>query len=60
MWNLVKIGPAVSKKKTYKDYMILYMYVAQEQGQITPKGQTFDWKIENFYRFNHTLSAVYL
>ena len=26
MWNLVKIGQAVSEKKTFKDYTILYMY----------------------------------
>ena len=24
------------KKKTFKDYMILCMYIAQRQGQITP------------------------
>ena len=35
MWNLVKIGPAVSEQKTFKDYKILYMYLAQGQGQIT-------------------------
>ena len=29
MWNLVKIGQAVSEKKTFKDYEILYMYIAQ-------------------------------
>ena len=34
MWNLVKIGQAVSEK-TFKDYKILYMYIAQGQGQIT-------------------------
>ena len=28
MWNLVKIGPAVSEKM-FKDFMILYMYTAQ-------------------------------
>ena len=33
--NLVKIGQAVSEKKTFKDYKILYMYVVQGQGQIT-------------------------
>ena len=32
--NLVKIGQAVSEKK-FKDYKILYMYIAQGQGQIT-------------------------
>ena len=33
--NLVKTGQAVSEKKTFKDYEILYMYIAQGQGQIT-------------------------
>ena len=27
-WSLKKIGPAVSKKKTFKYYTILYRYVA--------------------------------
>ena len=27
--NLVKIGQAVSEKKTFKHYKILYMYIAQ-------------------------------
>ena len=31
----MKIGQAVSEKKTFKDYEILYMYIAQGQGQIT-------------------------
>ena len=35
MWNLVKIGHAVSERKTFKDYEILYFYIAQGQGQIT-------------------------
>ena len=26
MWNLVKIAEAVSDKKTFKDFMILYLY----------------------------------
>ena len=30
-----KIGQAVSEKKTFKDYVILYMCIAQVQGQIT-------------------------
>ena len=29
MWDLVKIGQAVSEKKTFKIYDILYMYTAQ-------------------------------
>ena len=36
MWNLVNIGPVVSEEKTNKEYLILYMYVAQRQGLITP------------------------
>ena len=35
MWNLVKIGHAVSEKK-FKGYIILYMYIAQRRGKITP------------------------
>ena len=33
MWNLVKIL-AVSEKKAFKGFTILYMYIAQEQDQI--------------------------
>ena len=40
-YNLVKIGQAVSEKKTFKDYEILYMYIAQGQGQITPGDKIF-------------------
>ena len=36
MWKMVKIGQAVSEKKTFKDFIILYLYIAQGQGQITP------------------------
>ena len=32
IWNLVKTGQAVSEKKRFKDYKILYMYTAQGQG----------------------------
>ena len=31
-----KTGRAGSENKTFKDYTILYMYLAQGQGQITP------------------------
>ena len=34
MWHLVKIGQAVLENKTFTDYEILYMYIAQAQGQI--------------------------
>ena len=42
MWYLVKIAHAVSEKQTFKNYTILYMYIALGQGQIT-KGQNFDY-----------------
>ena len=32
-WNLVIIGQAVSEKKTFKDYKILYMHIAQGKGR---------------------------
>ena len=35
-------GQAVSEKKTFKEYTILYMYMAQGQGQITPEEQNFN------------------
>ena len=35
VWHLVKIGQAVLEKKTFKDYEILYIYIAQGQGQIS-------------------------
>ena len=54
MWNLVKIGPEVFEMKTYKDYMILYMHVAQGQGQIIPRGKSLI-VTKTFYHFNHTL-----
>ena len=41
MQNLVKSVQAVSEKK-FKNNTILHMYVAQGQGQITPRGQNFD------------------
>ena len=40
MWNLVKIGQAVSEKM-FKDYNILYMYTAQGQGQISTGDKIF-------------------
>ena len=41
MSNLVKIVQAASEQ-TFKDFTILYIYIANEQGQITPKGQNCD------------------
>ena len=43
IWNLVKIAQVVSEKKTLKQYTILYMYIAQRQGQITLGRQNFDY-----------------
>ena len=37
MWNLIKIAQEVSEKKAFKSFTILYIYIAQGQGQITPK-----------------------
>ena len=54
MWNLVKIGLSVSEKKTFKDYKILYMYIAQRQGQITP-GDKILIVTERVCYFDHTL-----
>ena len=34
MYILVKIGQAVSEKKAFKDFMILYLYIAQEQRHV--------------------------
>ena len=51
---LVKSGQVVSEKKTFKDYTILYMYIAQGQKQITSRGYNFNC-IYTFYYFNHTL-----
>ena len=39
--NLVKIAQAVSEKKNKKNTQF-YMFIAQEQGQVTPRGQHFD------------------
>ena len=40
MCNLVNIAHAVSEKK-FKNYTILYMYIAQGQGQVTHRGQNY-------------------
>ena len=40
--NLVKIAQAISEKKTFKNNTILYMCIAQGQGQINPRGQNLD------------------
>ena len=42
MWNLLKKISQTISEKTFKGYMILYMYKAQGQGQITLRGQNSD------------------
>ena len=37
-WNLVKISQVILEKKTFKDFIVLYLYIAQGQGQITKGG----------------------
>ena len=39
----LKTGQAISEKKTFKDYLILYIYIAQGQGKITLSGHNFDY-----------------
>ena len=51
MWNLVKIGQVVLEKKTLIEFMVLYLYIAQEQGQIAPRGQILILT-KTFYYFN--------
>ena len=59
MWNQVKTVQGVSEKKTVKNFMILYMNIAQGPRQITPKMLMV---AKQFYFFNHTilLSAISL
>ena len=61
MWNLEKISQAVSERKTFKDYEILTMYLAQGQGQIT-LGDKILIVSERVFYFDHTLwvSAISL
>ena len=54
MWNLVKIGQVVLEKKTHTGFKVLYLYIAQGQGQITTRGKTLILTL-TFYYFNHTL-----
>ena len=51
--NLVKTGQAVSEKKTFNK--ILYMYIAQGQGQITQEDKILT-ETKRVCYFNHTLS----
>ena len=61
MWNLVKIAHVISEKKSFKNYKVLTMHIAQGQEQITPRGQNFDCNYKVLL-FNHTLqiSAISL
>ena len=52
--TLMKIGQAVSEKKTFKDYEILYMYIAQGQGQIIEEDKILIVTKRVRY-FDHTL-----
>ena len=52
----MKIGQAVLEKKTFKDNEILYMYIAQGQGKITP-GDKILIVTERIYYFDHTLQV---
>ena len=54
MWYLVKTGQAVLEKKTFKDYEILYMYIAQGQGQITLEDNIL-FVTERVCYFDHVL-----
>ena len=50
----MKIGQAVLEKKTFKDFTILYLYIAQEQGQIDSIGKNLI-VTKKLHYFNHTL-----
>ena len=52
-WILVIIGEAVSDNKTFKDYKILYMYIARGHGQIIP-GDKILTVTESVCYFDHT------
>ena len=52
IWNLVKIGPAVLEKKTFKDYKILYIAQGQEQITLWNKNLTVTERVRYF---EHTL-----
>ena len=52
--NLAKIGQAVSEKEMFKDYTILYMYKAQEQGQIT----SGDACLSSFLLYRYKISKI--
>ena len=45
IWNLVKIAQGNLDKK-FKIYTMLYMYITQWQGNITPRGKNFDCSMQ--------------
>ena len=51
IWNLVKIGSCFREEDI--DYENLYMYIVQEQGQITP-GNKILIVTKRVYYFDHT------
>ena len=48
------VGQAVAENKTLKDFTILYMDIAQGQGQIIPRDKILI-VTKTFYYFSHTL-----
>ena len=54
MWNLMKLGQAISEKGRFKDYDFLYMYVAQGQGHVTPRDKILIVTKQVCF-FDHTL-----
>ena len=45
-WNLVEIDQVVSEEKTFNNIMILYMYTAHKQGEITLAEQNFNCNLK--------------
>ena len=46
------------REEDVKDFLVLYLYIAQGQGQITPRvggGDKILILTKTFYYFNHTL-----
>ena len=43
------------RQKTFKDFTILYMYITERQGQITPGDKTW-FVTEKFYHLSYIVS----
>ena len=56
MWNLVKVGQAVSEM-TFNDYLLWYMYTAQGQRKIT-SGDKIMIVTKMVGYFDHTLYVL--